>query len=296
MKKALLYGLSAVMLLSLTACGTAQANQPDEPDTTSPSAVQTEPPQESAVPSDKPDNVVEPLSANGEARELTEDELVKEFEATYAAGEEFSALLVEDESNELVVLEFELEDINLRFDNRSDIKKPANLDEQYMNWRAEAHPGTTTQASGREEIRLFVDCNEVVYAVDQVNIRASYSVDSNKLGSLARGQSITRIGNGIQGTEAEGWSKVQLSDGTIAYMVSSYLSTTKPTTQTKPSGTTHKPPNTGTQTPGTNDGTPQLPGYDPSGYDPNYNPDGDDSGFEKMDDPWDTDATIDYGD
>lgn len=231
-----------------------------------------------------------------EARELTEDELVKEFEATYAAGEEFSALLVEDESNEWVVLDFELEDINLRFDNRSGIKKPANLDEQYMTWRAEAHPGTTTQASEMEEVQLFVECNEVVYAVDQVNIRASYSVNSNKLGSLSRGQSITRIGNGIQGTEAEGWSKVQLSDGTIAYMVSSYLSITKPTTQTKPGGTTHKPPNTGTQTPGTPDDTPHSPGYDPSGYDPNYNPDGDDSGFEKMDDPWDTDATIDFGD
>ena len=78
MKKALLYGLSAVMLLSLTACGTAQANQPDEPDTTSPSAVQTEPPQETVLPSDKPDNVVEPLSANGEvAKEASSEELYK---------------------------------------------------------------------------------------------------------------------------------------------------------------------------------------------------------------------------
>lgn len=233
-----------------------------------------------------------------EVRELTEDELVKEFEATYAAGEEFSALLVEDESNEWVVLDFELEDINLRFDNRSDIKKPANLDEQYMNWRAEAHPGTTTQASGREKIQLFVECNEVVYAVDQVNIRASYTVNSNKLGSLTRGQSITRIGNGIQGTEAEGWSKVQLSDGTIAYMVSSYLSTTKPTTQTKPGGTTHKPPNTGTQTPGTPDNTiPQLPSSRPAGYDPNFDPgQWEGSGFEKIDDPWEGQAEIDFGD
>ena len=59
---------------SLTACGTAEAEQPDGPGpkhTTS--AVQTEPPQETVVPSDKPDNVVEPLSANGSVttRELT---------------------------------------------------------------------------------------------------------------------------------------------------------------------------------------------------------------------------------
>lgn len=301
MKKALLYGLSAVMLLSLTACGTAQANQPDEPDTTSPSAVQTEPPQETVVPSDKPDNVVEPLSA---VRELTKEELAKEFEAAYAAGEEYLTLLDDDVyDNEWDalndVISVELEVINIEFDNRSDIKKPANLDEQYMNWRDEAHPGTTTQAPPKAEVKLFEDCDyEVVYAVDTVNIRASYSVNSDKLGSLSRGQSITRIGIGIN--DAEGWSKVQLSDGTIAYMVSSYLSTTKPATQTKPSS---RPagydPNDPTWNPNT-EADPLTDGLatkdDPSGYDPNYDPDGDDSGFEKMDDPWDTDATIDYGD
>lgn len=301
MKKALLYGLSAVMLLSLTACGTAQANQPDPVQSPEQSkgieGYITQSPQNEGE--DDSIGVIGGSEAT-EARELTEDELVKEFEATYAAGEEFSALLVEDESNEWVVLDFELEDINLRFDNRSGIKKPANLDEQYMNWRAEAHPGTTTQASGREEIQLFAECDgEVVYALDQVNIRASYSVNSDKLGSLTRGQSITRIGNGIQGTEAEGWSKVQLSDGTIAYMVSSYLSTTKPTTQTKPSS---RPagydPNDPTWNPNT-EADPLTDGLatkdDPSGYDPNYDP-SQSSVFKPLDDPWEGQAEIDFGD
>lgn len=293
MKKALLYGLSAVMLLSLTACGTARAEQPDPVQSPEQSGgiegyITQSPQSEGEV------GVIGGSEAT-EARELTEDELVKEFEATYAAGEEFSALLVEDESNEWVVLDFELEDINLRFDNRPDIKKPANLDEQYMTWRAEAHPGTTTQAPPQAEVQLFAECNEVVYALDQVNIRASYTTSSTKLGSLSRGQSITRIGNGIQGTEAEGWSKVQLSDGTIAYMVSSYLSTTKPTTQTKPGGTTHKPPNTGTQTPGTPDNTPQSPGSYPPGYDPNFNPSGGNPVIIHPDDPWEGQPELDLG-
>lgn len=237
MKKALLYGLSAVMLLSLTACGTAQANQPDEPDTTSPSAVQTEPPQESAVPSDKLDNAVEPLSANGSVttRKPTQEELNGFFERAYVSGDDLRDIF-EDE-DEMIAMEMNELTYILTVE-RADLETPADLEAQYRAWRAEAHPATSTQAPQQTEIQLFTECNEEVYALDQVNIRASYTTSSTKLGSLTRGQSITRIGTAIPGTEAEGWSRVQLSDGTIAYMVSSYLSTTKPTTQTKPGGTT----------------------------------------------------------
>lgn len=35
-----------------------------------------------------------------------------------------------------------------------------------------------------EQVQLFTDCNETVYATGTVNIRASYTADSNKLGSL----------------------------------------------------------------------------------------------------------------
>lgn len=260
MKKALLYGLSAVMLLSLTACGTAQANQPDEPDTTSPSAVQTEPPQESAVPSDKPDNAVEPLSGNGGVKDAAGTELYTIFEQGYQGGQ----IYVEFGLSEDELILMEVAEVESILSVRTDIKAPADLESQYRAWRAEAHPGTTTQASGREEIQLFVDCNEVVYAVDQVNIRAGYSVDSNKLGSLSRGQSITRIGIAISGTEAEGWSQVQLSDGTIAYMVSSYLSTSKPQQQ----GNQNRTPQPGSTGGGTGTQTPPQGGGDIDGIDP----------------------------
>lgn len=142
MKKALLYGLSAVMLLSLTACGTAQANQPDEPNTASPSAVQTEPPQESAVSSDKPDNVVEPLSANGSVEDATGTELYTIFEQGYQGGQIYVEFgLSEDE---LILMEVgEVESI---LSVRTDVKAPAHLEFQYRAWRAEAHPATSTQA------------------------------------------------------------------------------------------------------------------------------------------------------
>lgn len=138
MKKALLYGLSAVMLLSLTACGTAQANQPDEPDTTSPSAVQTEPPQESAVPSDKLDDAVEPLSANGivTTREPTQEELSGLYERAYLSGDEFRGVLPEEDiiDIELVELSFILSVEN------ADLIAPENIEGSYRAWRAEVHP------------------------------------------------------------------------------------------------------------------------------------------------------------
>ena len=92
-----------------------------------------------------------------------------------------------------------------------------------------------------EQVQLFTDCNETVYATGTVNIRASYTADSNKLGSLSVGQSIVRTGTSIAGTEAEGWSRVELSDGTVAYISSKYLSTTKPVVQQQQQQQTSKP-------------------------------------------------------
>lgn len=100
-------------------------------------------------------------------------------------------------------------------------------------------PAETAPADGAEpaepvEVQLFTEVNETVYATGAVNLRASWSADSEKLGSLGAGESVTRLGTGIAGTEAEGWSRVALADGSIAYMSNQYLSTTKPVQQSQP--------------------------------------------------------------
>ena len=106
----------------------------------------------------------------------------------------------------------------------------------------DTQPPEETEPQEAEQVHLFEDCNETVYATGTVNIRASYTADSEKLGSLNKGDSVTRTGTAITGTEAEGWSRIQLSDGTVAYISSKYLSTTKPVVQqqqtSKPSGGT----------------------------------------------------------
>lgn len=99
-----------------------------------------------------------------------------------------------------------------------------------------------TDGEAEPAVQLFTDVEETVYATGTVNIRASYTAESEKLGSLSRGQSVTRTGTSIQGTEAEGWSRVELSDGSTAYISNKYLSTTKPVDtkpqQSKPSTST----------------------------------------------------------
>ena len=91
-----------------------------------------------------------------------------------------------------------------------------------------------------EEVQLFTDCNETVYATGTVNLRNGAGTSFEKVGSLNKGDSVTRTGTAIAGTEAEGWSRIQLSDGSTVYVSNKYLSTTKPVVQqqqtSKPSG------------------------------------------------------------
>lgn len=80
-----------------------------------------------------------------------------------------------------------------------------------------------------ENTMAFTDCNETVYATTSVNIRKGPSVHDEKIGSLSTGDSVTRTGIGTG--DFEKWSRVELSDGSTAFVSSKYLSTTKPVTQ-----------------------------------------------------------------
>ena len=71
----------------------------------------------------------------------------------------------------------------------------------------------------------FTSVNETVYATSTVNIREGFSADTDKVGSLGKGQSIKRVGIGTG--DAEGWSEVEFN-GQTAYISSDYLSLTKP--------------------------------------------------------------------
>lgn len=103
--------------------------------------------------------------------------------------------------------------------------------------------------SDLEEVDPFTEVNETVYATGTVNLRSGPSTAHDKVGSLNKSDSVTRVGIGT--AEAEGWSRIQLSDGSTVYVSNKYLSTTKPVVQqqqtSKPSSGQQSKPSESTQ-------------------------------------------------
>ena len=118
--------------------------------------------------------------------------------------------------------------------------------------------------SDLEEVDPFTEVNETVYATGTVNLRSGPSTAHDKVGSLNKSDSVTRVGIGT--ADAEGWSRIQLSDGSIVYVSNKYLSTTKPVVQqqqtskpssgqqSKPSESTQQQQTQQTETPPSDDG------------------------------------------
>ena len=102
----------------------------------------------------------------------------------------------------------------------------------------DTQPPEETEPQEAEQVQLFTEVNETVYATGTVNLRSGPSTAHDKVGSLNKSDSVTRVGIGT--AEAEGWSRIQLSDGSLVYVSNKYLSTTKPVVQqqqtSKPSG------------------------------------------------------------
>ena len=71
--------------------------------------------------------------------------------------------------------------------------------------------------SQEDEVQLFTEVNETVYATGTVNLRSGPSTAHDKVGSLNKSDSVTRVGIGT--ADAEGWSRIQLSSGNIVYVL-----------------------------------------------------------------------------
>lgn len=212
MKKAISLISACVLILSLSACG----SQPQESTIHSSKAVEA----------DTLTTEQEPVQ-----EELSGDKLTALFEEVYTSVHDIWGA---DTSNEERI-KWEVKSLSLFIGDNQ--KLPEDYEALYKEWRAEniTEDTQTTQ----QETEDFEEVSEIVYAISTVNIRSEASATSNKVGSLSQGNSITRVGIG-QG-EFTGWSKVKMSDGTIAYISSQYLTTTRPTSSTtqstsKPSG------------------------------------------------------------
>lgn len=78
-----------------------------------------------------------------------------------------------------------------------------------------------TSEKPEEEEPTFTEVDETVYVRSKVNVRQSYTTNSNSYGLLEVGDEITRVGIGNNG-----WSKVKYN-GDIAYISSNFLTKEK---------------------------------------------------------------------
>ena len=154
---------------------------------------------------------------------------------------------------------------SMEVNNENDTAKP--LTELEDIEPKEAGGAGIFEGSGSVEVELFTEVNETVYATGTVNLRSGPSTAHDKVGSLNKSDSVTRVGIGT--AEAEGWSRIQLSDGSTVYVSNKYLSTTKPVAQQPSGGSTQSKPSGQTQQQETSQQpiTPQQPA-DSSGLTP----------------------------
>ena len=223
MKKMLIYALALALALSLTACGQPNAEQPTDPapSTSAPEPIATPEPIKDTTPKTTEDAQ---SPEDGQAlEELNHDELIAIFEENY----EISKSIYNSDDEEVIRSELEMIKIIVKSMDKS---LPSDYEAQYRAWR----PSVISQAS--EVTLTFTDCNETVWATGTVNLRSGPSTADDKVGSLNKNQSVTRIGIGTG--DYANWSKVRISDGSEVYVASKYLTTTKPVSQpsSKPSG------------------------------------------------------------
>ncbi len=224
MKKTLIYALALALALSLTACGQPKAEQPTDlaPSTSAPEPIATPEPIKDTQPPEETD----PQEDGQTLEEISHDELIAVFEEEY----EISKSIYDSDEEEIIRSELEMIKIVVK---NMDKTLPSDYEAQYRVWR----PSVTQQTQAAPESTLtFTDCNETVYATGTVNLSSGPSTEDDKVGSLNKNQSVTRIGIGTG--DYSSWSKVKLSDGSEVYVASNYLTTTKPASQSssKPSG------------------------------------------------------------
>ncbi len=160
---------------------------------------------EEAVPEDsEEEEPAEPIAP-------TESQLTACFENAYRTAQVYDQPLSLDDmcQSELAIVRQLL--------NQNNLIVPDTLEEDYRTWREENYPYRTDV--------YFEETETVMSATSGVNVRASYSTDSDRLSSLQEGEAVTVTGIG-QG-EAEGWYRIiyGTSDGEdqIGYVSAEYL-------------------------------------------------------------------------
>lgn len=179
----------------------------------------------SSTPTTPSNGTIEPMSQVS-LQDLNQDQLLLYFTKAYEMGKVLECSIQDRITSELSMVE----DLVAR-DNQGNL--PTTYKEDYNSWRLQQLFSPILSDTTAEAKPI----DQTVYVIGTVNIRSTWSTEGEKLGAFNKGQAIVRVGVGIEGTEAEGWSQIKVSDGQaedgteqfkLVYVSNKYLSTTKP--------------------------------------------------------------------
>ncbi len=128
---------------------------------------------------------------------------------TYEESEDIST----DTSNEVLIV-----DLKNGTDTEIQEEQPAKNNEDVQQEEEEQPVKNNEDVQQEEEEQSYIDVDETVYAINNVNIRALPNSSSEKLGVLFAGNSIKRVAIG-----SLGWDKVVYNEN-VAYISHNYLS------------------------------------------------------------------------
>lgn len=127
--------------------------------------------------------------------------------------------------------EIEDDKVDIEVDEEAESTEDSTQSETPENIQSESVQSTVTKTT--------------MYAKSNVNVRSGAGTSNSQIGSLTKGQEVTKVG------EENGWSKIEFN-GDIGYVKSEYLSTEKVDTNTQSNQNTN---NSGNNNSSTNNGT-----------------------------------------
>ena len=114
-------------------------------------------------------------------------------------------------------------------EEEGNVKEDTEKEVETSGDATQTETSSSTDNSNAQSVEPSVE-KVTMYAKSSVNVRSGAGASNTKVGSLAKGQEVTKVG------EENGWSKIEFN-GTVGYVSSKYLSTEKVSASTANSST-----------------------------------------------------------
>lgn len=114
-------------------------------------------------------------------------------------------------------------------EEEGNVKEDTEKEVETSGDATQTETSSSTDNSNAQSVEPSVE-KVTMYAKSSVNVRSGAGASNTKVGSLTKGQEVTKVG------EENGWSKIEFN-GTVGYVSSKYLSTEKVSASTANSST-----------------------------------------------------------